>query len=835
MSKEENLQAGIAAAKAGDLARAATFFAKVVKEDPKSDQAWFLLGSSLSDPERRKFCYRRVLALNPSHTKAARILDQLTMESLASVSPFVSSDSPDQASEQPDQPARPEENAREEPREAYRSPEIPQTPPEQKEPDPKKKSSNRSIVVLSVFAVTLILCGLGSAYLLLTGRLDQLATLIQFRPNPQIAAQLATTTPFAPTQTPTTTPDPAILPTARPMVEYTPLFEQAPCTFDVFADVDVKCGFLIVPEDRTGDPSDTIRLAVAIYRSFSENPEPDPVVFLQGGPGAEAVELSANAFYVLVEPFLAKRDFIVFDQRGTGLSEPSLPCDELSKTYSQDIHGLIEPSTRELVYSTSFRSCEALTSIQGVNLNAYTTLESAADVRDMVNLLGYQTANLYGASYGTRLAQVIMREYPDLVRSAILDSVVPVEANLFSRYPDSIESGLSTLFNDCASDPACQTAYPDLETTFWELVTELDSNPITVTTSNYPTGTITENVTGTTVMNIILGSIKNSYYITTAPQSIYRFKEGDFSTLVLAQSNLPFAFEGISPGLFISMMCHEHILTTTPQELQSASDRQIIKDFAWLPFYGTVENIFQTCKTWGATGPVVGENDPTVSDIPSLIITGAYDPTTPPVYGKMIAEHLSQNYYFEFPHLGHTPTAGDSSGCAMDIVLEFLDDPSVEPSRECLNEVAPVEFVVPYTGDPPEELQTISAYGLNVAVPKDWLALGEGFYYRGNSPFDITEVAILRVPGSSKEIEDLFALPAYGYRGLDSPLMPKDQHNSGGLTWKLFSSSSYGRPVEFAMLDEGGWSTVIVMFCNSDEHEALLQTVFLPMLDSAVQ
>jgi pimeloyl-ACP methyl ester carboxylesterase len=428
-----------------------------------------------------------------------------------------------------------------------------------------------------------------------------------------------------------------------------------------------------------------------------------------------------------------------------------------------------------------------------------------------------------------------MREFPGIVRSAILDSVVPVEANLFSHYPDSIESGLNTLFNDCASDPRCQAAYPDLESTFWDLVTELDNNPIVVTTSNYPTGTITENVTGTTVMNIILGSIKNSYYISTAPQSIYRFKEGDFSTLVIAQSSLPFAFEGISPGLFISMMCHEHILSTTPEELQRASDRQIIKDFAWLPFYGTVENIFQTCKTWGATGPVVGENDPTVSAIPSLIITGAYDPTTPPVYGKQIASHLSQNYYFEFPNLGHTPTAGDSSGCAMDIVLEFLDDPSIEPDRTCLNELPPVEFVVPYTGDPPEAMKTVSAYGLNVDVPRDWVSLGEGFYYRGNSPFDITEVAILRVPGSSKEIEDLFALPAYGYRGLDSPLMPTGQYASDGFTWKRFSSSSYGRPVEFAMVDDNGWSIVVVMFCNSDEHEALLQTVFLPMLDSASQ
>jgi pimeloyl-ACP methyl ester carboxylesterase len=867
MTKEENLQAGIAAARTGDLARAASFFAKVVKEDPGSEQGWFLLASCLSDPERRKFCYRRVLALNPGNTQAARLLDQLTMDSLlgSSASPPASAPSPIPAAPQeppqsstvppfhageatPEEapapeprwydqqaaPAEPVETVREGPPTPYRPPEIPVTPREDMGGEPERKSSSKSLVWISAFALILIFCGLGTAYLMLTGQLDDLPSIRLFNRAPP-AVQYPTTTPFAPTPTPTTTPDPSILPTPKPTVEYTPLFEEAPCPFVLYANVDVKCGYVVVPEDRTGDPSHTIRLAVAVYKSTSDSPEPDPVVFLQGGPGAEAVQLSANAFSALVAPFLSKRDFIVFDQRGTGLSDPSLQCEELTKTFSQDIHGLIDVSTRELVYSTSFRSCGGLISILGINVNAYTTLESAADFRDILGLLGYQQANLYGASYGTRLALVIMREYPEIVRSAILDSVVPVDTNLFSKYPEAIEAGLRTLFNDCASDPKCSAAYPDLESTFWDLVTELDANPITVTTSDYPSGTLTETVTGTTVMNIILSSIKNSYFISTAPQSIYRFKEGDFSTLVIAQSSLPFTFEGISPGLFISMMCHEHILTTSTEELQSASNRQIIKEFAWLPFYGDPEEIFKTCKSWGATGPVVGENDATLSDIPSLIITGAYDPTTPPMYGKQIAEELSNHYYFEFPNQGHTPTATDVSGCAMDIVLEFLGDPTTEPDRNCLNELKPIEFVVPYTGEPPLALETTRAYGINVDVPKDWRSLGEGYYYRGNSPFDITEVGILRLPASSEEIEEFFSLPAYGYRGLDSPLMPAGQRQTDEFTWNLFKSSSYGRPVDIAVVDEGGWSIVVVMFCNQDEHEALYQTVYLPILESASQ
>jgi pimeloyl-ACP methyl ester carboxylesterase len=840
MSIDENLRAGIAAAKAGNWERAAALFAQVVKEDPRSEQGWFLLGSYSIAPERREYCFRRVLALNPHHTEARRQLEHISKPVPASIPPFYSSPPPREEPSKAEKTAPPfyppveyERNqsfAMEEPSSPAQI--VPDTPQKAKRKPARRKLSNRALVLTLVITPTLIACGLGSMYLLLSGGLAQmLSPGSNVPPAPTFPLEWGTETPV-----PTSTlGPPTMLPTARPTVAYTPAFEESKCPFNFYTYVDVRCGYVTMPEDRTGDPSRTIRLAVAVYKSFNDSPEPDPVVFLQGGPGAEAVQLSADAYNVLVEPFLSKRDFIVFDQRGTGLSEPPLQCEELTKTYSQDIHGLIEASTRVLVYSTSFYSCQGLMSAKGINLNAYTTVESAADVKDILSLLGYQKANLYGASYGTRLAQVVMREYPEIVRSAILDSVVPVDTSLFSNYPNAIQSGLRTLFVNCAIDPQCSAAYPNLEAVFWELVKELDANPVTVSTSGYPNGTLTETVTGTTVLNVILGSIKNSYFISTAPQSIYRFKNGDFSTLVIQQAGLPFAFEGISPGLFITMMCREHVLTTTPEEVQKGANRQIIKEYAWLPFYGNTDNVFETCKTWGASGPAYGENDPTASDIPSLVITGAYDPTTPPMYAKQITGQLSHSYYFEFAHEGHTPTASDSSGCAMKIVDQFLSDPTVEPDRGCLNESKPVNFVVPYTANPPLTLKTIQASGLSVDVPADWNFLGEGFYYRGNSPFDITEAGILMIPGSPQDIEELFSLKAYGYRGLDSPLIPAGQRQSNGLAWNLYKSSSYGRPVDIAMAQDGGWSIVVLLFCNQDEHEALYQTVFIPMVDSVDQ
>ncbi|MBC7877103.1 MAG: alpha/beta hydrolase [Anaerolineales bacterium] len=826
MSEEEKLKAGMVAIRSGERGRAASIFAEIVKSNPLSEQGWYLLGISCTAPDQREYCFRRVITLNPNNQEATNQLVSLSKLIIAqppawasqppaiqnTSTPATTTISPFVYEENIPSPVGNKESVK------FLEDTYPKVE-QQKKAVVQPKKSNK-VLIFSLLSIP-ILIGFGFAIAYLLYPKQSFTNL----PATQIPL------PLLPASSPTPLP-PTAIPTAMPTVEYTAIYEKAPCPFDtpVFSDTD--CGYLIVPEDRTGDPTHTIRLAVAVYHSTSENPE-HPVMFLQGGPGAGAVQLSADAYDFLVAPFLSERDFIVFDQRGTGLSEPFLHCDELKKIYSQDIHGLIPSTTRELVYSNAFLSCNGLMKAQGVKLNAYTTVESAADVRDILKVLGYEKVNLYGASYGTRLAQVVMRDHAQIVQSAILDSVVPIETNLFNKYADSSESALKTLFDTCAADLECNTAYPDLETVFWDLVTKLDARPVTVTTSTYPIGTVTESVTGSTFRSIILGSIKSSYFLSTAPQTIHRFELGDYSTLIAAQYGLPFAFEDISPGLYISMMCHEHILTTTPEELQNISTRRGVKDYGWLPFQGNADNIFETCKSWGSVSPYLGENDPVISDIPSLIITGKYDPVTPPVYGQQIAERLSNSYYFEFSNLGHTPTAADGTGCAMDIAIAFLADPTVEPDRSCLDNLEKEEFLVPYTGNPPLSLDKTTIMGVSVDAPEDWYNIGDGFFFRGSSSLDITQIGVLRAILSAEELKDWFSLSIYGYRGLDTAPVKASQLEVNNLTWTLYTSTSNGRPVDIAMADYKGNSLVILMFSHIDEREALYQTIFLPMVESA--
>jgi len=837
VSEEDILQEGLKAFRSGDRTRAAAILAKLVQQHPQSERGWYLLGLCLPNAERCAYCFQRVLAVNPNNQDAKK---QLAL--LSSPEP-VPPPNPQPRPQPVPAPRKYEPETRhispfvpvddapvmEEPLQV-RSPVIEKPLPPKPAPQKrnlKKKISNRTLY-LTIAAVAGVVCifSLGVLYLfisfgLLPSPFAAATAIPPILPSPLAALETATPAP------------PTAIPSPMPTVVYTPRYEQAPCQFDTPTNTQVTCGYAIVPEDRTGDPADTIRLAVAVFHSTNPNPAPDPVVFLQGGPGGEAVKLSADAFGVLVAPFISTRDYIAFDQRGTGLSEPALNCDELDKVYRHDIYGNLDDSVRELAYQNAFLSCSGLLKAQGVKLSAFNTVESAADLKDIVTLLGYEKVNLYGISYGTRLALVTMRNHPQIVRSATLDSVVPVESNLILEYPNSARYSLGKLFETCKADADCNQAYPNLEADFWELTRKLDARPITLTTSAYPMGSVTETVDGSYLLSVATGLAKNSYLINTAPQTISRVGGGDLTTLIAAQYSLPYAFEGINPGLYISMMCREHILSTTAETLRTASEQVGVDNFIWRPYYSNFEKMFGACQSWGATGPVLGENDAVTSDIPTLVLEGAYDPATPPQFGKQVAERLPNSFYYEFPNQGHSVSTSDSSGCGMKVVQNFLGDPMAEPDHACLNDLKTVNFLVPYTGEPALELTERELFGVRVNIPKNWIFTFDGFFVRWNSPFDITQVSALRAALSVQDLQDYFSSSIHGYRGLDGAPVEAGTRQANGHTWKLYSATSNNRPVDIAAAEDGAAALIVIMFSHPDEHDALYRTVFLPMVDSA--
>jgi hypothetical protein len=189
----------------------------------------------------------------------------------------------------------------------------------------------------------------------------------------------------------------------------------------------------------------------------------------------------------------------------------------------------------------------------------------------------------------------------------------------------------------------------------------------------------------------------------------------------------------------------------------------------------------------------------------------------------------------EFPNQGHTPTATDTSKCAFNTMLAFMDSPNQKPDMTCLSDIKGVNFIIPYTGNPQLKLQIEDGVGFTAKMPVEWKKLYPGFYLRNDSPLDITQIAVFPTFLDSNELLRSLSSKLYGYGGFDSAPVQTAVRKSNGLAWSLYTTTSYGRPVELAMANSEQYGAfVVVLFCHTDERDALYQTVFLPIIDSVL-
>src|SRR5688572_23226007 len=273
----------------------------------------------------------------------------------------------------------------------------------------------------------------------------------------------STATPVIPTAVTFLSPTPTLTaPLATAAPTYQPIFERAACAFAVPSGYSPECGYLIVPENRARPGSPLIRLHVAIFRNRSGSPVSDPVVHLAGGPGSSSLEVAGYLFSRGLDPILERRDFILFDQRGTGYSQPRLDCPERADLTAALLGRGLSAAENHQEILDAFRRCRERLIAEGIDPSAYHSAASAADLNDLRLALGYEKLNLYAVSYGTRLALTVMRDYPQAVRSAVLDSAYPLQVNLYTALAPNADRSFNVFFSRCVAEPNCSAAYPDL-------------------------------------------------------------------------------------------------------------------------------------------------------------------------------------------------------------------------------------------------------------------------------------------------------------------------------------------------------------------------------------
>ncbi|MEM7336234.1 MAG: alpha/beta fold hydrolase [Chloroflexota bacterium] len=632
-----------------------------------------------------------------------------------------------------------------------------------------------------------------------------------------------------PTEEPTEEPTP----TAIPAPTYTAVFEDAACEFDPLPGFDPECGFLIVPEDRGQPDGNQVRLHVAIFRSESSNPAPDPVIYLEGGPGGDALERLQFVFEDDFAPFLADRDLILFDQRGTGYSEPGLSCQEITDLTLDTLDENFSDEEGTALSLEALDACQQRLQAEGINLNAYNTVANAADVNDLRLALGIDQWNLYGISYGTRLALITMRDHPEGVRSVILDSAFPPQVNLSTDLITNSERAFDTLFAGCEASTDCATAYPDLESRFFTLVDSLEANPAKISVSDFFKGDRYDAlVDGDALYSVIFQGLYSDEIIPLLPKLITDVESGNFTLLELLISNDISTQDWFSIGMYFSVICHDEVSFETLDEVEASI--AAVPELA--QFFEDTDANFEICALWQSGEGEAAEDLPVMSDIPTLVMAGEYDPITPPSWGELAAETLSNSIYFEYPGVGHA--ASTSGECPLSMTLAFLNDPTAPLNGSCIETMGAPEFQSSTAASQEEislvEFEADSGFGAIIGVrPDGWQEQFAGVFARGSNALDQTALMQIGAPGIPP---DTFLGLVTEQMGLEEGLEEAGQiEDANGRLWDILQGDLQGFPMTIALLNEDSFTFIVLLVSDESDVEALTSSVFLPALDAIQQ
>jgi pimeloyl-ACP methyl ester carboxylesterase len=411
------------------------------------------------------------------------------------------------------------------------------------------------------------------------------------------------------------------------------------------------CGTHEVWENRAAGTGRRIAIQIAVIPARRRGAESDPIVVLAGGPGQGAIALAPQVLPLFTR-LIDTRDLVLIDQRGTGNSNP-LDCDP---DEGGPLQSVFEDSLPEKMV------LECLRALNG-DPRHYATTTAAADLDEVLGALGYAKVNLWGGSYGTRMALELMRRHPGRVRTATLDGAAPMDMKLPFSFVADGEAAFDKLLKGCESEAPCRAAYPDLRRDVSTLRARLARQPkqasVTDPISGEPQGVrVTENV-------LLSGLFRPLYAAELAsllPLAITRAAQGDFSPL-LAQ-NLEFTgdiADNLSVGLHLSVVCSEDVPRITPEDLVQASRS----------FFGRVlvDDFIRACRHWPRAELPADFYEPVRSQAPVLILSGGIDPATPPRHGAQVAATLPNARHAVAPNVSHGVS---SHGCAPRLIERFV-------------------------------------------------------------------------------------------------------------------------------------------------------------------
>lgn len=442
-----------------------------------------------------------------------------------------------------------------------------------------------------------------------------------------------------------------------------------------------ECGELLVKENPADAQSRDIAIHILRLPAISPAPKHDPLFLIQGGPGGSSIDMAAMIYGAFAD-VRKNRDLIFVDQRGTGKSNPML-CDKL-----QDDDQLL-PEFEQTEKTLQFIKACAEKYQQQVSF--YTTPYAVKDLDVVRRALGYEKINLWGVSYGTRVALEYMREFPQQTRAVILDGVAPVQIALPKYFQTDAQAALDAVNKECQAQEKCKLLYGDIVEKA-EHVTQrfakalADNNPMKVQfehpRNQQPTTAV---LTPKWFAGLIFMSLYSRDLTVLLPHAISDADNGNYRLLtsLFALASEQSSFSGISEGMRYSVVCNEDAQFISTDDIKNAKSffgMNMMKDFA------------DVCAVWPKASLSETYSQPIVSDIPTLLLSGHHDPVTPSRWAEMVAKYLSHSLQVVAPGGNHSISA---EGCTPKIIAQFIELGSLENIKtDCVKNIVSLPLVL---------------------------------------------------------------------------------------------------------------------------------------------
>ena len=470
---------------------------------------------------------------------------------------------------------------------------------------------------------------------------------------------------------------------------------------DLDTKFDMDCGYVVVPEFYHGESTRELKLGVTRLNS-GNGTAASPLFMLAGGPGQAHIQ--PNLFLLfqpeLIGRILESRDIVILEQRGTEHTDTFLDCPEFhSASWAAYEQGLT-PDEAAAFETGLIEKCIDEFKAQGINLDAYNSVENAADVNAVREALGYERIIYYGASYGSQLGQHVMRDFPGILEGVVLDG-----ANALSRQSWvedralDAQWGIDNLTKLCEADAKCRKAY-DIPALVEASLALFDDGPVpyTYTDPNDATQVVEGEITEQDMVEWIYELQGSKYSVFSLPYALDQLTQGGVEALQqylgAEKGSKLIASRDATKGGLATLMHYAMVCSDDPvhsvEDVITAGVSEYPKRFG----QGVAQEYSAVCGLMNVKELPDSTDVNVTLDIPTLLLTGDLDVQTPAFRSQLVADSLPNATLIMLPGSTHVQIGG-ANRCAAQVMTQFVLNPAAELDTSCTEQSPVLGFILP--------------------------------------------------------------------------------------------------------------------------------------------